>query len=277
VPRLTWDNAGSRFYEIGIDRGVLYVGNQPGVSWSGLTAVTETVSGGAAKPYYLDGVKYLNLATGEEFQATLDAFTYPDEFGPCDGIVSAQNGLFATAQKRTPFNLTYRTGIGNDVTGSTYAYKIHVVYNALATPSQRAYKTMSDSPTLDTMSWSISTAAVPNLGYKPTAHFVIDSRSTLPFRLSTIEDILYGNTVATASLPTPQALVNLFDESGFPPLRAVQIGTNAYKIQVVADPTTARAVASPFHPQPPTVGEDPIVWFDTSSGSYGKPKLVMGG
>jgi hypothetical protein len=276
VPRLTWSAVGERFYEIGVDRGVLYVGNQPGVPWPGLIAVSENVSGGAAKPYYLDGIKYLNLATAEEFEATLEAFFSPPEFGPCDGVATIQNGLFATQQNRSQFNLCYRTKVGNDIDGPDHAYKIHIVYNALATPSQRAYKTIGSSMSPDTLNWTVTTQGIANLGYKPTAHFVIDSRYTLPFRLNAIEDILYGSDIATPILPSAQDLLNLFADDAFPPLKAVSIGANVYEIHEV-DQTNARAVASRFHPVPPAVGEDPILWFDTSSGDHAVPTLVTGG
>jgi hypothetical protein len=276
MSRLTWSATGERFYETGVDRGVLYVGNQPGVAWTGLISINENVTGGTAKPYYLDGLKYLNMSTAEEYAATLAAFSSPPEFGPCDGSVAVQNGLYVTQQKRVPFNFSYRTKIGNDVDGDNNGYKIHVVYNALAAPSQRTRKTQTTSASADTMSWSVTTKSPFISGYRPTAHFVIDSRYTIPFRLKSIEDVLYGNDISAASLPAPQDFVNLFSPMAYPPLKAVLVKTNVYEIHEV-DPVNARAVMQPVHPQPPAVGEDPILWLDTSAGNYAIPRIITGG
>lgn len=211
MPRLTWSAVGERFYETGVDRGVLYVNGIYGVAWTGLTSVAESPSGGEARPYYIDGVKFLNISSAEEFEATINAFYRPLEFGPCDGTASIQNGLFVTQQPRKSFGLSYRTKLGNDVDGSDHAYKIHLVYNALAAPSERSNNTLGDSADPSVFSWAITTLPPSITGFKPTAHLVIDSRSTDPSVLSNVEDILYGNEANTAHLPSPDELIAIFN------------------------------------------------------------------
>jgi hypothetical protein len=210
MPRLAWDTAGDRFYESGVDRGVLYLPSQPGVPWSGLISVSENPSGGEPRPFYMDGLKYLNLASAEEFEATLDAYSAPPEFGPCDGNVSIQNGLIATQQPRLSFGLSYRSRIGTDTTGPEHGYKIHLVYGALAGVSQRSNKTFSGSPTPTQYSWAITTMPPNVSGFKPTGHFIVDSRYADPLILSNVEDALYGTDSTTASLPTPDELIAFF-------------------------------------------------------------------
>lgn len=210
MARLTWTAAGVRYYEVGVDRGVLYVGTNAGVAWPGLISVQENPSGGEPRPYYQDGRKYLNLAKAEEFEATIEAFTAPAEFGPCDGMRSIQNGLFATQQRRVPFNLSYRTGVGNDTEGQDHAYKIHLVYNALAAPAGHNHTTLSDSSEPEALSWDITTIPEDLSGRKPTAHFVVDSRYADAQMLSDLEDILYGSTLGSASFPTVAELVAIF-------------------------------------------------------------------
>lgn len=210
MARLIWSAVGDHFYEIGVDRGVLYVGSAPGVAWTGLISVDEAPSGGDAKPYYVDGFKYLNIPASEEFEATISAFYRPDEFAVCDGTASIQNGLFVTQQPRKPFSLSYRTMVGNDTEGNDHAYKIHVVYNALATPSNRANNTLGDSADPSAFSWSITTMSTIVSGFKPTSHFVIDSRFAPTELLSELEDILYGTDFESALLPTPTELIAIF-------------------------------------------------------------------
>lgn len=211
MPRLSWGAVGEKFYETGVDHGVLYVSGEPGVAWVGLTSVDESPSGGEARPYYMDGIKYLNLSVAEEFEATLNAFNSPLLFGPCDGVVPIQNGLFVTQQARKQFGLSYRTRVGNDVTGSDHAYKIHLVYNALASPSSRNNVTLGDSSEPSTLSWAITTLPPSITGYKRTSHLVIDSRVTDPELLAEVEDILYGNDSDAPSLPTPDELIVIFN------------------------------------------------------------------
>jgi hypothetical protein len=210
MARLTWGAAGERFFNLGVDRGVLYVGIDPGVAWPGLISVSESPTGGDPKPFYMDGQKYLNLSSAEEFAATITAFSRPLEFGPCDGTVPIQNGLFITQQPRKSFGFSYRTMIGNDVDGPDHAYKIHLVYNALAAPAEYNYTTVTDTPDPIQLSWGITTMPPPITGFRPTAHFVVESRYTDPGVLSDLEDILYGNEVSAASLPTVAELIALF-------------------------------------------------------------------
>lgn len=208
--RLNWGTVNERYFEAGVDRGVLYLPNAAGVPWNGLTAVDESPSGGEPRPYYLDGIKYLNLASAEEFEATIEAISSPREFGVCDGTVSIQNGLMLTQQPRSQFGLSYRTLVGNDVDGTDHAYKIHVVYNALAAPGQRSHATLTDTPEPTALSWDISTTPPRVPGYRPTAHMVIDSRTTPEALLAEVEDILYGSDTSISSLPTAVELVALF-------------------------------------------------------------------
>jgi hypothetical protein len=214
VPRLTWGDAGSRHYETGVDRGVLYVGTQPGVAWIGLTSIDENPNGGENRSYYLDGVKYLQTSGPEEFAATLNAFTYPDEFAVCDGSVNIRPGLSLGEQKRKHFGLSYRTKIGNDLKDEA-GYKIHIIYNALAEPSQRSYSSVGDSPEPLTFSWTISTRPPAMGGYKRSAHVVIDSRTTPPGTLKAVEDILYGDDTHSPKIPTLDELVEIYDTPDF--------------------------------------------------------------
>lgn len=210
MTRIAWGAVGERFFETGVDRGVLYIESLAGVPWSGLVSVSESPTGGEARPYYIDGVKYLNIASAEEYEATIDAFQSPPEFGVCDGNVSIQNGLIVTAQPRKSFGLSYRTLLGNDVDGPDYAYKIHLVYNALAAPSTRTNATEAETISPSLYSWRISTRPPAITGYKRSSHFVIDSRTTDPEVLEAIEDILYGSELEDASLPTPDELIAIF-------------------------------------------------------------------
>lgn len=211
MTRLAWGTPGQRYYETGVDRGVLYLPSQPGVAWNGLVAISEAPTGGDPRPYYLDGVKYLNIASSEEFEAVIGAYSAPPEFAVCDGTVQIHNGLFATQQKRQSFGLSYRTLIGNDTESSDHGYKIHLVYNALAAPSTRTNTTMGDQAAVSAYSWKISTLPPAVTGIKRTAHFVIDTRYTDPAVLTAVEDVLYGTEITSASLPTPDELIAIFD------------------------------------------------------------------
>lgn len=197
MAELVWDAVGERVYETGVDRGVLYLPNVSGVydtgfAWNGLTGVTESPSGAEATPQYADNIKYLNLVSAEEFGATIEAFTYPEEFAQCDGSAAPEPGVFLGQQGRRTFGLAYRTQIGNDLAGTDFGYKIHLIYGALAAPSERAYATVNDSPEALTFSWELSTTAVPVTGFKPTASITIDSTKVTPADLAALETILYG-------------------------------------------------------------------------------------
>ena len=213
MAKLTWDNSGERLYETGITKGVLYpmqTGGlySKGVAWNGLTAVTESPSGAEASPIYADDIKYLSLMSAEEFGATIEAYTYPDEFGACDGSATVKPGVTIGQQNRSIFGLCYRTALGNDVDGTSHGYKLHLIYGAMASPSEKGYKTINDSPEAITFSWGVTTTPVSVTNYKPTASLVIDSTKITPAALTAIEALLYGGTAA-ASLPLPDAVIAL--------------------------------------------------------------------
>lgn len=207
MSQLVWDSVGERFYESGVDRGVLYIDGL-GVPWSGLTSVEEAPSGGDARPFYIDGVKYLNLAAREEFVATINAFYSPVEFDQCEGIGSVVLGLNAGQQRRKPFSFSYRTKIGNDLAGADYGYKIHIVYNALVAPTTRTYESISDSAEIPVLSWPVTTTPVVIPGMTRSAHITIDSTKISKAGLAEIERILYGSETTSAVLPTPTQIVD---------------------------------------------------------------------
>jgi hypothetical protein len=209
MTRLVWDAVGERFYEAGVDRGVLYLGIN-GYAWPGLVTVTDSPTGGDPRPFYIDGFKYLNLAAAEEFEATIEAFSAPSEFAACDGVNTMYAGLLITQQPRRAFGFSYRTRVGNDEDGAYHAYKIHLVYNALAAPSEIAHSTINDQAEAPTRSWKLTTLAPKINGYRPTAHFVIDSRTTPGTILTQIEDILYGTDDTPPTMPTVRELMELF-------------------------------------------------------------------
>jgi hypothetical protein len=211
MTRLAWSVPGERYFEAGVDRGVLYLDGADGVPWNGLTSVSESTTGGEVSQYYIDGINYLNDISGEEFKATIQAYTYPEEFGVCDGTVEVSNGLFMTNQKKKSFGLSYRNQIGNDVDGVEHGYKFHIVYNALAAPSQHDHKTLGDSVEADDFSWEITTKPPDFTGYKPTAHLVIDTRKAPKPLVLQIEDILYGTDTEAPRLPSVPELIFLFD------------------------------------------------------------------
>jgi hypothetical protein len=212
VPKLTWNAASERFYEAGVDRGVLYIASQSGVAWSGLVSVTDAPSGGVSQPYYLDAIKILNLSTSEDFGFSIQAFTYPPEFASCDGSATIQNGLFITQQERQPFNFSYRSLIGNGLDRIDHGYRIHFVYNALAAPVQKIRQTRGVITDPSLFNWTVSTKPASITGHKPTSRLEIDSRFTDPAVLATIEDILYGTEAVAAAMPTPDELIAIFNE-----------------------------------------------------------------
>lgn len=212
---LTWDATGSRLYETGVDHGVLYLLNSQGayangVAWNGLTAVTESPSGAEANPQYADNIKYLNLLSAEEFGCTIEAFTYPDAFAQCDGTASPSAGVSIGQQTRKTFGFSYRTKLGNDIDGSDHGYKLHLIYGALAAPSEKAYSTVNDSPEALTFSWDVTTTPVDVPGYKPTAQLTIDSTKVDALDLAALEELLYGTANTTAELPLPAEVIALF-------------------------------------------------------------------
>ncbi len=212
---LTWDTVGDRLYETGVERGVLYLPDNTGdynegVAWNGLTTVTESPAGADASPQFADNIKYLNLLAAETFGGTIEAFTFPDEFGQCDGSVEPKLGVYLGQQGRRVFGLSYRTQLGNDLLGTDYGYKIHLIYGALAAPSEKAYGTINDSPEAITFSWEISTTPVPVTDHKPTSLIVIDSTKVDPDDLAAFEAILYGDVINDPSLPLPDDVIAAF-------------------------------------------------------------------
>lgn len=220
--KLVWDKTGERFYETGVDRGVLYPIQEgglytKGVAWNGLSTVTESPSGAESTAVYADNIKYLNLLSAEEFGATVEAYTYPDEFAECDGSAALTTGVYAGQQSRKMFGLCYRTMIGNDVDGQEHGYKLHLIYGAQASPSEKGYQTINDSPEAITFSWELTTTPVNVTGYKPTACITIDSTKADKTKLAALEEILYGkdgspepSTGGTEPrLPLPDEIIEL--------------------------------------------------------------------
>lgn len=212
MPTLTWGQIGERVFQAGVDRGVLYLADQVGVPWNGLVTVTEKPDGGKPKPHYFDGVKYLNLPSIEEFEATIQAYTYPDEFSECDGTAPEVGGLFYGQQERKSFGLSYRTRVGNDVNGLEHGYKLHLVYNALAAPSENEYSTLNDKPEAAAFSWDLTTTPVAIAGRRPTAHLILDSTKTDPHLMAIIEGHLYGSESIAPRLPDAQEISELFQK-----------------------------------------------------------------
>lgn len=209
MTRLTWEAVGERYYEIGVDHGVLYVDGL-GFAWPGLVSVTESPVGGDVKSSYIDGYKYLNIATSEEFEATIEAYSSPLAFAQCDGIGTMYTGLLVTNQPRKKFGFCYRNSVGNDVDGRDHAYKIHLVYNALAAPSERRNSTVNDAVEAPVQSWKVTTLAPRIYGMRPTAHFVIDSRTTPSATLDILEDLLYGTDTTPPRMPGAPELMEIF-------------------------------------------------------------------
>ena len=214
MAKIVWDETGKRFYETGVKQGVLYPQNETGaypkgVAWNGLTAVTESPSGAEATPLYADDIKYLELTSTEEFGATVEAYTYPDEFAECDGSAELAPGVSIGQQPRKSFGMSYKTTLGNDVKGNDYGYKLHLIYGAKAAPSEKGYNTINDSPEALTLSWELTTTPVSVDGFKPTAHLEIDSTKVNAEKLAALETILYGDDSNEARLPLPNEVAQL--------------------------------------------------------------------
>lgn len=240
--RLIWDEIGKKFYETGVRNGVLYPQNAVtglyplGVAWNGLTAVTESPSGAEASPLYADDIKYLNLISAEEFGATIEAYTYPDEFAVCDGSAELGVGVTVNQQIRKAFGLCYRTALGNDVEGSEFGYKLHLIYGAMAAPSEKSYASINDSPEAITFSWAVTTTPVAVTGFRPTASLTIDSTKVDATKLAALEVILFGTVAADSRLPFPDEIATLFASAAPAALALVTI--------VPADEATAVAVTA---------------------------------
>lgn len=214
MAKLVWDQTGDRLYETGVDKVVLFVANNGeytnGVAWNGVTGVTKSPSGAEASPLYADNIKYLNLMSAEELGLSIEAYSSPEEFDACDGSAALVKGVSIGQQTRSTFGLAYRTKIGNDVDGADHGYKIHLVYGCLASPSERAYATVNDSPEAMTLSWELSTTPVEVPGFKPTASVEIDSTKCDATQLEALEKILYGDNDTEARLPLPAELTTIF-------------------------------------------------------------------
>ena len=214
MAKIKWDETGEKIYETGVKNGVLYLPDESGqyvkgVAWNGLTAVTESPSGAESTPLYADDIKYVELQSAEDFGATLECYTYPDEFAECDGSAEVTPGVIIGQQNRKTFGLCYRTTLGNDVKGNEYGYKLHLIYGAKAAPSEKSYSTINDSPEAITFSYEITTTPVNVTGHKPTASLTINSTKVDPTKLQQLEALLYGDESAEAKLPLPDEVINL--------------------------------------------------------------------
>ena len=219
MAKIKWDETGEKIYETGVKYGVLYLPNETGqyvkgVAWNGLTAVTESPSGAESTPLYADDIKYVELQSAEDFGATLECYTYPDEFAECDGSAEVAPGVIIGQQNRKTFGLCYRTTLGNDVKGNEYGYKLHLIYGAKASPSEKSYSTINDSPEAITFSYEITTTPVNVTGYKPTACLTINSTKVEAGKMQQLEALLYGAESAEAKLPLPDEVINLLKNNG---------------------------------------------------------------
>lgn len=281
MAKLTWDATGERFYETGVDHGVLYIPNNSGVynngvSWNGLTAVTESPSGAEANAQYADNIKYLNLISAEEFGATIEAFTYPDEFAQFDGIATPSAGVSVGQQARKTFGLSYRTKLGNDLEGDDLGYKLHLVYGCTAAPSEKAYATVNDSPEAITFSWEIATTPVAVTGLRPTSLLTIDSTKVNADDLEDLEDFLYGTAGTDPSLPLPDAVLAIFADGlhiAIPTAPTYNSGTKVITIPSVTGVTYYMDDVALSSGAQPAITEDKIVVARPNTG-YRFPDVV---
>lgn len=254
MTKIVWNAVGSRYYEAGLDRGVLYLDGQVGIPWSGITGVAESPSGGEPDPLYIDGMKYLNLTTTEEFEATLTAYTFPVEFANCDGSARARAGLFLGQQRRKSFGLSYRTRVGNDLDGTDHGYKIHLIYNALVQPAERNFGTLGDNTDVSDFSWKITTKPIAFTGYKPTSHLVLDSRYIDPVTMGLVEEKLYGSDSVNSHLPDfAELLAQLDDPLTFD---LIDNGDGTFEIDAPVTIMTVDNTAGLFMLTWPTAGDN---------------------
>lgn len=278
---LTWDGIGERVYETGVDRGVLYIPNSSGVynngvAWNGLTSVTESPSGAEPSAQYADNVKYLNLFSAEEFGATIEAFTYPDEFAPFDGLGAPSPGVTIGQQSRKSFGLSFRTRIGNDLDGDAHGYKLHMIYGCTASPSERAYSTVNDSPEAITFSWELTTVPVAVAGYTPTSIITVDSTQVSAGDLAELEQFLYGTAGTDPSLPTPAAVLAIFSGAlteVTPTAPTYDSGTKVITIPSVTGVTYYMDGVALTSGAQPAITEDKIVTAMPNTG-YKFPAVV---
>lgn len=275
---LTWDGTGERLYETGVDRGVLYIPTNgvydTGYAWNGLTAVTESPSGAEATALYADNIKYLNLVSAEEFGATIEAYTYPDAFALVDGTARPSAGVSVGQQARRTFGFSYRTKLGNDTLGNDFGYKLHLVYGALAAPSEKSYATINDSPEAITFSWEVTTTPVPVTGLKPTAIITIDSSKVSAANLQTLEDALYGTAGTNARLPLPDEVLAIFaggQTAVTPTAPSFVPATGVITIPTVTGVTYRRADTNAVVTGTvtiPTAGQSLVIRATPASGAY---------
>lgn len=275
---LKWDQTGERLYETGVDHGVLYtpVGGvySSGVAWNGLVSVTESPSGAEATAQYADNIKYLNLVSAEEFGATIEAFTYPPQWSKHDGSAEPSAGVSLGQQPRLPFGLSYRTRLGNDIDGSDYGYKLHLVYGAQAAPSEKAYATINDSPEAITFSWEITTTPVPVAGFKPTAILTIDSTKVTAASLQTLEDALYGTAGTSPRLPMPDEILGMFagTQTEVTPTAPTATAAGVITIPTVAGVTYRRAdtnvVVTGTVQVPGAIGNSLVIRATPTNGTF---------
>lgn len=218
MPKLEWDKTGERLYETGVRQCALYLLGEDGaysngVAWNGITTITESPSGAEATAKYADDIKYVSMMSVEEFGATIEAYTYPEEFGECDGSSEIATGVVVGQQKRKLFGLSYKTVLGNDVKGNDYAYKLHLIYGCMAAPSEKEYASINDDPDAISMSWELTTTPVPVTDRKPTAQITIDSTKADATKLKALEDVLYGTETEAAKLPLPDEVVTMMSAS----------------------------------------------------------------
>lgn len=263
---LSWSDTGQRFFETGIDRGVLFV-NDKAVVWNGLISVSETPSGGEANPYYTDGLKYLNIASREEFEAKIEAYGAPSEFDACLGVLNF-GALSVSGQVRKPFSFSYRTRVGNDVDGIEHGYKIHIVYGAIAGSSSVQNQSLGDSSDPVKYSWDIKTTPQAITGFMPSAHFVIDSRIIPADLLVDLEEVLYGSPTSDPYIPPATYFQNMIDSSVWIEVVAVHDdGPNTDELLRVHQSTTAPMLLPTGHT---------LIWLDMSNGDYATLKLATG-
>lgn len=276
---LTWDDIGNKTYETGVDHGVLYIPTagvySNGVAWNGLTTVTEKPSGAAATPLYADNIKYLNLISAEEFSATIEAFTYPNEFAQFDGISVPSAGVSIGQQSRKSFGLSYRTKKGNDVAGDDFGYKLHLLYGCSAAPSEKAYATINDSPSAISFSWEMATAPVSVPSLKPTSIITIDSTQVGASNLTSLLDALYGTAGTNPRLPLPAEIITMFAGAQTPvtPTSPTFVSTTG----VITIPTVTgvvyrradtNAVVTGTTTIAGTTGASLVITAELSSGAY---------
>ena len=219
MSKIVWDAVGEHTFETGVRNGVLYLKDaqgaySTGVAWNGLTSVSESPEGAEATDLYADDIKYLTLMSAENFKATIEAYTYPDEFAECDGSATIADGVTIGQQSRKPFGLCYRTAVGNDTDGNEHGYKLHIVYGCLASPSEKQYSTINDGPEAITFSWEVSTTPVNVNGKKPAATLIIDSTKADKSKLTALEAILYGSESEEPRLPLPDEIATLMAKAG---------------------------------------------------------------